>query len=63
MKQFIENEIDKALDVCEALGRAPRGMSLAELGRALRQPPPTLHRLLAVNAVYIDVAADTAMSR
>jgi DNA-binding IclR family transcriptional regulator len=40
--------IDKALDVCEALSRAPRGMSLAELGRALQQPPPTLHRLLAV---------------
>ena len=40
--------IDKALDVCEALGRAPRGLSLAELGRTLHQPPPTLHRLLAV---------------
>jgi DNA-binding IclR family transcriptional regulator len=40
--------IDKALDVCEALSRAPRGMSLAELGRQLQQPAPTLHRLLAV---------------
>ncbi len=40
--------IDKALDVCEALGRAPRGLSLAELGRGLQQPAPTLHRLLAV---------------
>jgi hypothetical protein len=40
--------IDKALDVCEALSRAPRGHSLSELGRALQQPAPTLHRLLAV---------------
>lgn len=40
--------IDKALDVCEALGRAPRGLSLAELGRLLRQPAPTVHRLLGV---------------
>jgi len=40
--------VDKALDVCEALGRAPRGLSLAELGRSLQQPAPTLHRLLGV---------------
>lgn len=40
--------IDKALDVCEALSRAPRGLSLAELGRTLLQPAPTLHRMLAV---------------
>jgi DNA-binding IclR family transcriptional regulator len=40
--------IDKALDVCEALSRAPRGLSLADLGRSLQQPAPTLHRLLGV---------------
>ena len=40
--------IEKALEVCEALSRAPRGLSVAELSRTLRQPPPTVHRLLAV---------------
>jgi hypothetical protein len=40
--------IDKALEVCEALSRAPRGASLAELGRALGLPRPTVHRLLNV---------------
>jgi DNA-binding IclR family transcriptional regulator len=40
--------IDKALEVCEALSRAPRGASVAELARALSQPAPTVHRLLAV---------------
>ena len=40
--------IDKALDVCEALSRSPRGVALSELARAVGQPPPTLHRTLAV---------------
>ncbi|MBY0496693.1 MAG: helix-turn-helix domain-containing protein [Cyanobacteria bacterium] len=40
--------IDKALEVCEVLGGAPRGMSLSDLARALRQPASTVHRLLAV---------------
>jgi DNA-binding IclR family transcriptional regulator len=40
--------IDKALDVCEMLSRAPRGISLAELARALGLPSPTLHRTLGV---------------
>jgi DNA-binding IclR family transcriptional regulator len=40
--------IDKALDVCEMLSRAPRGMSLAELARGLGLPSPTLHRTLGV---------------
>jgi DNA-binding IclR family transcriptional regulator len=40
--------IDKSLDVCEALSRASRGMSLGELARALHQPAPTLHRTLGV---------------
>jgi len=40
--------IDKALDVCEALSRSPRGVALSDLARAVRQPPPTLHRTLAV---------------
>ena len=40
--------VDKALEICETLSRAPRGMSLAEVARAVGQPPPTTHRLLGV---------------
>src|SRR4029079_16206890 len=40
--------IEKALEICETLSRAPRGLSVAELSRALHQPAPTVHRLLAV---------------
>jgi DNA-binding IclR family transcriptional regulator len=40
--------IDKALEVCEALSANPRGLSLSDLARAVRQPPPTVHRLLRV---------------
>lgn len=40
--------IDKALEVCEVLSGMPRGMSLSELARSLRQPASTVHRLLAV---------------
>jgi len=39
--------IDKALDVCEALSRSPRGAALSDLARAVGQPAPTLHRTLA----------------
>jgi DNA-binding IclR family transcriptional regulator len=40
--------IDKALEVCEVLSGSPRGMSLSQLARAVRQPAPTVHRLLAL---------------
>jgi DNA-binding IclR family transcriptional regulator len=40
--------IDKALDVCEALSKAPRGLSVAALARSLALPAPTVHRLLAL---------------
>jgi DNA-binding transcriptional ArsR family regulator len=40
--------IDKALEVCETLSLAPRGMSLTDVAKALKQPRPTVHRLLAV---------------
>ena len=40
--------IDKALEICEVLSGSPRGMSVSELARALRQPPSTVHRLLAL---------------
>src|SRR5688500_5598060 len=40
--------IDKALEVCEVLSSVPRGMTLSDLARAVRQPASTVHRLLAV---------------
>jgi DNA-binding transcriptional ArsR family regulator len=40
--------VDKALEVCEALSRAPRGASIGDLSKTLGLPPPTVHRLLAV---------------
>ncbi len=40
--------LEKALEICEALATAERGLSLSELARALRQPAPTTHRLLGV---------------
>lgn len=42
------SSLEKALDVCESLAAAPRGMSVTDLSRLLRQPPPTVHRLLRV---------------
>lgn len=39
---------DKALDVCECLSRAPRGMSVSDVARALRLPVSSAHRVLAV---------------
>ncbi len=43
-----QTSIDKALEVCEALSTAGRGLSVTELGRALRLPAATAHRLLMV---------------
>jgi DNA-binding IclR family transcriptional regulator len=44
----IQTSLEKALDVCEALAGAQRGLSVSELARTLKQPAPTVHRLLAV---------------
>src|SRR5690606_22860068 len=40
--------IEKALDIVETLAGAPRGLSVTELARQVRQPPSTVHRLLGV---------------
>ena len=40
--------LEKALDICEALASSQRGSSVTDLARVLRQPAPTVHRLLAV---------------
>lgn len=39
--------LDKALDVLEAIGQAPQGLSQAELSARLQLPRTTLYRLLA----------------
>ena len=43
-----QTSIDKALELCELLAGQPRGASLSDVARTLRQPPSTVHRLLAV---------------
>lgn len=43
-----QTSLEKALDVCETLAGAQRGLSVTELGRSLKLPAPTVHRLLAV---------------
>jgi DNA-binding IclR family transcriptional regulator len=40
--------LEKALDVCEALAGVHRGLSVSELARVVRQPAPTVHRLLGI---------------
>jgi hypothetical protein len=43
-----QTSLEKALDLCEALAGAQRGLSVSDLARMMRQPAPTVHRLLAV---------------
>lgn len=54
--------VDKALEVCEALSTSRAGMSVTELSRLLRLPPPTVHRLLALlkRRGYVRQDEDTA---
>jgi hypothetical protein len=40
------SSLDRALDICEALSASPRGLSVKDLARAVRQPASTVHRLL-----------------
>jgi hypothetical protein len=40
--------LEKALDLCETLAGARGGCSVTELARIVRQPAPTVHRLLRV---------------
>jgi hypothetical protein len=42
------SSVDKTFEIYETLGAAPAGMSLTELARLLKQPAPTVHRLLAL---------------
>ncbi len=39
---------DKALDVCETLSRAPRGLSVSDVARSTHLPISSAHRVLAV---------------
>jgi hypothetical protein len=43
-----QTSLEKALDVCEALAGVQRGCSVTELAKLVRQPAPTVHRLLGV---------------
>ena len=40
--------VDKALEICEVLSGSLAGHSVSEVGRLLRLPRPTVHRLLSV---------------
>lgn len=40
--------LDKALELCEVLAGATRGLSIKQLAQAARMPAPTVHRLLGV---------------
>ncbi len=40
--------LEKALELCETLAGARRGLSVTDLARALKQPASTVHRLLGV---------------
>lgn len=40
--------LEKALEICEALSGAARGMSLREVSKTVGMPAPTVHRLLNV---------------
>jgi hypothetical protein len=57
-----QTSLEKALDVCEALAGVQRGLSVSELARQLRQPAPTVHRLLGVlkRRGYVRQDEDTA---
>jgi hypothetical protein len=44
--QRSSSSLDRAWDICEALSGAPRGLSVTELARLVRQPASTVHRLL-----------------
>lgn len=48
MPENSQTSLEKALDVCEALAGAQRGLSVSDLARTLKQPAPTVHRLLTV---------------
>lgn len=39
--------VEKALEICELLSAQPRGASLSDLAKALRQPASSVHRMLA----------------
>jgi predicted transcriptional regulator len=57
-----KRSLDKALDVCEALSAAERGLSVSDLVRSLRMPAATVHRLLSAlkRRGYVRQDDDTA---
>lgn len=61
-RALASSSTDKALDVCEVLSRAPRGMSVSEVARTLHLPVSSAHRVLAVlkRRGYVRQDDDTA---
>jgi hypothetical protein len=61
-EQQSRTSLEKALELCEALAGAERGLSVTELARVLRRPAPTVHRLLSVlkRRGYVRQDEDTA---
>jgi DNA-binding IclR family transcriptional regulator len=57
-----QTSLEKALEICDALSGAQRGMSVTELARALRLPPSTVHRYLTLlrRQGYVRQAEDTS---
>lgn len=57
-----QTSLEKAFDLCEALAGVQRGLSVSELARQVRQPAPTVHRLLNVlkRRGYVRQDEDTA---
>lgn len=43
-----QTSLEKALDLCEALAGVQQGLSVSDLARRVKQPAPTVHRLLAI---------------
>jgi hypothetical protein len=57
-----QTSLEKALDLCEALAGARRGLSVTELARVVKRPAPTVHRLLGLlkRRGYVRQDEDTA---
>ena len=63
MRNARQSSLEKALEVCEVLSTTPDGASVSDIARALKQPPPTVHRLLGVLKRRGYVRQDEATSR
>ena len=63
MRNERQSSLEKALEVCEVLSATPDGASVSDIARAMKQPAPTVHRLLNVLKRRGYVRQDEATSR